>query len=162
LRIAVKIDWDVSADGGLTNLEQKMNIRYGRSRPPRLLSLRCGPHRRPRLLAERVLADVNSAVDRKMVKVDAAYRARTFALDLERLETLTTRCLEAVAKGSLQAGHLLLKTLERCSAMLGSDAPMRLDVTEIAGPRETSTSELRRVFEELRGKRSDEPPSLPN
>jgi hypothetical protein len=67
-----------------------------------------------------------------------------------------------VAKGSLQAGHLLLKTLERRSAMLGSDAPMRLDVTEIAGPRETSTSELRRVFEELRGKRSDEPPSLPN
>jgi hypothetical protein len=54
LRIAVKIDWDVRADGGLTNFEQNTNIKDGRTRLPRLLSLRRGPYLLPRLFAERL------------------------------------------------------------------------------------------------------------
>jgi hypothetical protein len=115
----------------------------------------------PRTIADQFavsVADVNAAVDRKMVRVDAAYRARAFALDLERLDTLTSRCLDAVTKGSLAAGHLLILTIRKRAEMLGLDAPMRIDVTEIAGPRETTTEELRRVFDEMRGK----VPGLPN
>jgi hypothetical protein len=83
------------------------------------------------------------------------------ALDLERLDRLTTRCLDAVEKGSLAAGHLLLKVCERRSAMLGTDSPLRVDpvqLIEVERP-ETSTENLRRIFEEVRRERR--PSSLP-
>ena len=107
----------------------------------------------PRLIAERFaisVQDVNKIVDEKMPRVTNEYRARAFALDLERLETLTARCLEQVSKRSMAAGHLLLKTLERRSAMLGTDATIRIDPLEVIGPRETSTGELLRIFNEIR------------
>jgi hypothetical protein len=115
------------------------------------------------------IADVNAAVELKMPRIDNPYRARALALDLERLERLTARCLDALDKGSLAAGHLLLKTCERRAHMLGLDSPLRVDAVqliELAGPHETSTENLRRVFEELRRERIAEelpaPPLLPN
>jgi hypothetical protein len=50
--------------------------------------------------------------------------------------------------------------------MLGLDSPLRVDavqLVEIAGARETSTENLRRVFEEMRRDRlAEQPPPLPN
>jgi hypothetical protein len=110
------------------------------------------------------IADVNDAVDRKMVRVDNSYRVRMTALDLERLEMLTSRCIDAIVKGSFVAGHLLFKVMERRAKILGTDAPLRIDPIEaidLAGARETSTEELRRIFNEIRKERSGEPSSEP-
>jgi hypothetical protein len=107
------------------------------------------------------VADVNAAVDRKMIQVDNRYRVRMTAIDLERLEMLTSRCIDAIVKGSFAAGHLLLKVMERRAKILGTDAPLRIDPIEIAAPSETSTQELKRIFDEIRRERSGEPSSEP-
>jgi hypothetical protein len=106
------------------------------------------------------VADVNKIVDDRMPRVTNEFRARSFALDLERLETLTRRCLEQVSKGSMAAGHLLLKTLERRSAMLGLDSPLKVDLAQISAPRESSTEELERILNRLQGKPEADPPQL--
>ena len=120
----------------------------------------------PRTIAEKLgiaVTDVHLATDARMPKVTNEYRARAFALDLDRLELLTTKCLEAISKGSLAAGHLLLKVLERRAYMLGTDAPLRIDPIELVAKPETSTENLRRVFNEMRREHlAEQPPPLPN
>jgi hypothetical protein len=121
----------------------------------------------PRVIAEQcgcTVADVAAAVEARLPKVTNEYRAQLMRLDLERLDQLTAFCLGQMAKGSLAAGHLLLKTLDRRAATLGFDAPVRVDavqLVELAGPHESSTEELRRVFDEIRRERSAEPSSDP-
>jgi hypothetical protein len=61
----------------------------------------------PRAIAERLnisIADVNAAVDRKMVKIDNAYRLRAMGIDLERLEAMQARFLGDASNGDLAAG----------------------------------------------------------
>lgn len=123
-----------------------------------------------RMIAEQVnvsTADVVRVVDERLPKLTNEFRALSLRLDLERLDQLTARCLEQAAKGSIAAGHLLVKVVETRADLLGTKAPLRIDpiqLVEIAGGTETSTENLRRVyFEELRGQRPAEPPpGLPN
>jgi hypothetical protein len=121
----------------------------------------------PRVIAEQcgcTIADVAAAVEARLPKVTNEYRAQLMRLDLERLDQLTAFCLGQMAKGSLAAGHLLLKTLERRSHLMGFDSPLRVDavqLVELSGPQETSTQELKRVFDEIRRERSGEPSSEP-
>jgi hypothetical protein len=97
------------------------------------------------------IADVNAAIDRKMVHVDNAYRIRMTALDLERLESMQMRFLPQALGGDLGAGHLVLKICERRSAMLGTDAPMRIDPIQlvVAQHPEDSTPYYERMITEL-------------
>jgi hypothetical protein len=106
--------------------------------------------------------DVDEAVEQKMVRIGAKFRAAAIALDTERLERLLARFLQQAYRGDLASGHLCLKLLERCSHLLGLDSPLRLDavvVTEAANP-ETSTAYYRRQLEELKAEhRSRHEPS---
>jgi hypothetical protein len=66
-----------------------------------------------------------------------------------------------------------LKIAERVAAMLGTDAPVRVDavqLTEVTGPQPTSTEKIRACFDRIRGRSlpapggngADEPePSVP-
>jgi hypothetical protein len=81
-----------------------------------------------------------------MVKLDNGYRLRAVALDLERLEAMQARFLHDALSGDLAAGHLCLKIAERRAAMLGTDAPVRVDavqLTQVNGPQPTSTDQIR-------------------
>src|SRR5262249_46700843 len=79
--------------------------------------------RSPRVIVGISIADVNAAVDGKMVKLDNRYRV------------------------DLAAGHLCLN--ERSAAMLGTDAPLRI---ETPAPQPTSTQRIRVVLDQLMGK----------
>jgi hypothetical protein len=100
--------------------------------------------------------DVDAAVDEKMVKIDNAYRLRAAALDLERLEAMQARFLRDALSGDLAAGHLCLKIAERRAAMLGTDAPVRVDavqLAEVTGPQPTSTVRIGALIDRIRSKR---------
>ena len=77
-------------------------------------------------------ADVDRIVDSRLPPFTQEYMARSMRLDLERLEMMTLRCIDQLNKGSLAAGHLLLKTLERRASTLGYDAPIRVDAVQLA------------------------------
>jgi hypothetical protein len=99
------------------------------------------------------VADVNAAVDGAMVKVDNAYRLRAMTLDLERLEAMLARFLGDALNGDLAAGHLCLKIAERKAAMLGTDAPVRVDavqLTQVTGPQPTSTERISALIDRIR------------
>jgi hypothetical protein len=98
------------------------------------------------------LADVDRAVEERMVKIDAKFRAAAIALDTERLEQLLARFLSQAYAGDLSSGHLCLRLLERRSHLLGLDSPLRLDavvVTQAANP-ESSTEFYERMLDELK------------
>jgi hypothetical protein len=111
----------------------------------------------PRKIAEHFaisIAEVNRIVDRQMVKVDNGFRLRAVALDLERLEEMQMRFLRQALAGDAAAGHLVLKIQERRAAMLGTDAPVRIDPVQLVdahGPHPTSTDRLRSAIERLTG-----------
>ncbi len=65
-----------------------------------------------------------------MLKIDNAYRMRAMALDLGRLEAMLACFLDDALRGDLVAGHLCLKLAERRAAMLGTGAPVRIDVVQ--------------------------------
>jgi hypothetical protein len=91
------------------------------------------------------VAAVNAAVDGWMVKVDNGYRLREVVLDLERLEAMQARFLRDGLAGDLAAGHLCLTIAERRAAMLGTDAPVRVDamqLTQVSEPQPTSTDKI--------------------
>ena len=88
-----------------------------------------------------------------MVRLDNAYRLRAVALDLERLEAMQARFLHDALNGDLGAGHLCLKIAERRAAMLGTDAPVRVDavqLTQVNGPEPTSTEKIRAAIDRIR------------
>jgi len=98
------------------------------------------------------IADVDAAVDGKMVKLDSGYRVRAVALDLERLEAMQARFLRDALDGDLAAGHLCLKIAERRAAMLGTDAPVRVDavqLTQVTGPQPTSFDRIRAALDRM-------------
>jgi hypothetical protein len=88
--------------------------------------------RSPRVIADHFgisIADVNAAVDGKIVKLDNGYRV------------------------DLSAGHLCLN--ERSAAMFGIDAPLRIDAVQLVqdtGPQPTSTERIRVVLDQLMGR----------
>jgi DNA-binding CsgD family transcriptional regulator len=113
------------------------------------------------------VADVNEIVERRMVRVDNRYRAAAMALDLERLETLLGKFMSMAAGGDVEAGSLCIRALARRAAVLGYDAPMRIDASlEVIRP-ETSTEYCARVLDELQGQARPAPgadgePGKPN
>lgn len=120
----------------------------------------------PRTIADQVgctIADINAIVDARLPKLSNEFRAQSMRLDLERTDQIISHCVGQMAKGSLAAGHLLLKTREVRADLLGTRAPLRVDpvqLVETINP-ETSTAELRRAFyEEFKGE--PVPPALPN
>ena len=125
----------------------------------------------PHVIAEQcgcTIADVSRIVDQRLPALTPEFRLQAMPLDLERLDRMTVRCLEAMEKGSFASGHLLIKAMQRRAEMLGTDAPQRIDASlliEVTKP-ESSTENLRRVFAEMReyfGRQRPEPPhSLPN
>jgi len=118
----------------------------------------------PRVIADDFgisVAEVDAAVDGKMVKLNNGYRLRAVALDLERLEAMQARFLRDALNGDLAAGHLCLKIAERRAAMLGTDAPVRVDavqLTQVSGPESTSTEKIAAAIDRIRGKRLPKPP----
>lgn len=108
------------------------------------------------------VADVNRIVDSRMVKLDNALRVRAVALDYERLEEMQIRFLRDALKGDVTAGHLVLKIAERRAAMLGTDAPLRVDPVQLidaTGHKPTSTEELQSAIDLLCGRTPPEPQS---
>ena len=108
-----------------------------------------------RVIAQQVgcsVADVNAAVERRMIKVDNAYRVRAVALDLENLDRLQGVFMQMAANKDVEAGGLVVRIMRRRAEMLGTDSPMRVDPIQLSlveGRHETSTENLRRIFEEV-------------
>jgi hypothetical protein len=98
------------------------------------------------------ITDVNAVIDRKMIKLDNAYRVRAVALDLERLEEMQKGFLRQALEGDATAGHLVIKIAERRAAILGTDAPIRIDAVKLVeanGPRQTTTEEWQAAIDRL-------------
>ena len=68
----------------------------------------------PRVIADDFgisVAEVDAAVDGKMVKLNNGYRLRAVALDLERLEAMQARFLRDALNGDLAAGPYIKRML---------------------------------------------------
>jgi hypothetical protein len=77
-------------------------------------------------------ADVDASLDRALPKIDNDARRRYVALDLNRLDGLIEVFYKrAIEKVDAQAGLLVVKILERKSAMLGLDSPQKLDIIQV-------------------------------
>jgi hypothetical protein len=119
------------------------------------------------------IAEINSAIDRRMPKIDNAYRARAVALSLDRLDALETVYQAKALDGDHPSAFIVLRIEERRGAILGTDSPIRVDpiqLIEVAGPKPNSTEELRAALPRLRANGAkpapppaeEEPPSLPH
>jgi hypothetical protein len=118
------------------------------------------------------IAEINSVIDRRMPKVDNAYRARSVALSLDRLDALETVYQAKALEGDHPSAFIVLRIEERRGAILGTDSPIRVDpiqLIEVAGPKPNSTEELRAALTRLRLKANgvkpppeEETPSLPH
>ncbi len=87
-----------------------------------------------RAVAERFnirIGAVEAIVENKMLRLDVGYRARTASLDAERLEALLFRYMRSALAGDTDATYLVLRLLERRSALLGLDCPMKIDPVQI-------------------------------
>src|SRR5262249_50378721 len=70
------------------------------------------------------VGEVNAALDRTLPHIDNAARLRHISLDLSRLDELLKVFLSrAIEKMDASAGLLVVKILERKSALLGLDQP---------------------------------------
>src|SRR5262249_53355068 len=78
------------------------------------------------------VGEVDAALDRVLPKLDNAMRLRHISLDLHRLhELLKVFRTRAIEKADVQAGLLCVKILERKAALLGLDAPTKLDIVQV-------------------------------
>src|SRR5262244_2840644 len=78
------------------------------------------------------VGEVDASLDRTLPKIDNDARRRYVALDLNRLDALLkTFFARAIEKVDTQAGLLVVKILERKSAMLGLDSPQKLDIIQV-------------------------------
>ena len=78
------------------------------------------------------VSDVDAALDRVLPKLDNAMRLRHISLDLHRMDELLKVFLaRATEKVDVPAGLLCVKILERKAALLGLDAPTKLDIVEV-------------------------------
>ena len=78
------------------------------------------------------VGEVNAALDRTLPILDNAARLRHISLDLSRLdELLKVFFALAIEKEDAEAGLLCVKIMERKSALLGLDQPVKLDVISV-------------------------------
>src|SRR5262249_9556314 len=88
-------------------------------------------------------ADVDASLDRTLPKITNEAKRRIIALDLDRLDGLIEVFYKrAIEKVDAQAGLLVVKVLERKSAMLGLDSPQKLDIVQLQAQKEPSQHEL--------------------
>jgi hypothetical protein len=107
---------------------------------------------------------VNAALDQHPVEIDRdKYLKRALALQLLQLDALEVTLREkALVDHDVAAGALLIKVAERRASLLRLNAPVGHAVQVVQEPprKETSTEE-RRVMDELDGKKPepDDPPA---
>jgi hypothetical protein len=101
---------------------------------------------------------VEAAIARVCPSVSVEMRARTFELDLARLDELLQKFYLAAREGDAQCALVALRIMERRASMLGFDSPPRLagpiEIVEAAAPkRETSTERIARLIADIRAER---------
>jgi len=100
----------------------------------------------PRRLADQfglTVQDVDRIVARRLMRIDNNYRAQCLALDLEAIGLAQAKTMQAALSGDLAAVHALAKLLQLKADLLGTFAPVRLDVMQVQAPQQTSTERLR-------------------
>src|SRR5262245_50620899 len=89
-------------------------------------------------------------------------RARVLLIELERLDELhRVFHKHAVETQDPACGNLCVKISERKACLLGLNAPIRLDATQLTDPQlqKTSTQRIREVIDQLRGIEPPKPES---
>jgi hypothetical protein len=85
------------------------------------------------------VGEVDASLDRTLPKITNEAKRRIIALDLDRLdELLKVFFTRAVEKVDAQAGLLVVKILERKSALLGLDSPQKLDMVQVQAQEQPS------------------------
>jgi len=97
------------------------------------------------------VGEVNAALDRTLPILDNAARLRHISLDLSRLdELLKVFFALAIEKEDAEAGLLCVKIMERKSALLGLDQPVKLDVISVQAQQAPSSYDrIKRAIEGL-------------
>ena len=89
-------------------------------------------------------------------------RARVLSIELQRLDELHRIFhRHAVETQDPASGTLCVKISERKACLLGLNAPIRLDATQLTDPQQqkTSTEKIREAFDRIRGTRLPQPES---
>lgn len=88
------------------------------------------------------ISEVNASLDRTLPMIDNAARRRHISLDLSRLDGLLETFYKlAVEKADDKAGLVVVKILERKSALLGLDSPHKVDIVQLQAQRTPSNHE---------------------
>jgi hypothetical protein len=99
-------------------------------------------------------ADVNLCLDRAaQVYLTAQSRVRTIFVDAARLERAQEAVVPAANAGDDKAINCLAKLSERRSALLGLNAPIKVDPIALAteaAPHLNSTQRLQKIFDDFR------------
>jgi hypothetical protein len=95
--------------------------------------------------------EINAALDRALPIIDVQARLRHIAIDLQRLEALLRVFVKrATEDRDVPSGMLCVKLLERKAALLGTDAPSRMDLQVTAIPvHKQSIDEIRLAIERV-------------
>src|SRR5262245_1401279 len=110
------------------------------------------------------VAQIEAIVAGQCQPVTKQSKARTFELELARLDEMQAAFFAAARRGDAQAAAICLKINERRSAMLGFDMPttIRTDPVMVAieaAPRPTSTERIRQLIDAIVAERERaEPP----
>jgi len=88
------------------------------------------------------VSEIDESLDRTLPKITNEAKRRIIALDLDRLDKLIEVFYkQAIEKVDAQAGLLVVKILERKSALLGLDSPQKLDVVQVQAAEEPKRSD---------------------
>lgn len=101
------------------------------------------------------VADVNLALGRAaQAYLTAQARVRTIFVDAARLERAQEAVIPAANAGDDKAINCLTKLSERRSALLGLNAPLKIDPIALAteaAPHLNSTQQLKKALDDFRG-----------
>lgn len=92
---------------------------------------------------------VNAIVKRRMPRLDHEYRAKDMTREVERLHLLQARYFRDALEGDSQALNGYLRIAQRLAAMLGTDAPMRIDAVQIVQHTGTNIDKIEAVLNDL-------------
>jgi hypothetical protein len=116
----------------------------------------------PRRIAEQLnctIDQVNASIVRMIGGVSPELRARTVALELDRLDEMQQGFyVDALRKPERKpdpdAANIVLNIMERRARLLGLDAPPRGDIplNDLMEARQTSTEKIRAALDRLAGK----------
>jgi hypothetical protein len=101
------------------------------------------------------VSEIDASLDRTLPKITNEAKRRIVALDLDRLDGLLEVFYKrAVEKQDCQAGLLVVKILERKSAILGTDSAQKLDIVQIEAQRQPTDHEkireaINRFYDQL-------------